>query len=161
MLQATQQGQWRQQLDAGCRQFDGQRQPLQTGADRRHGVRISCGQLKIGLDGSSSLQEKRHGRHLRQVLACRKLWEIGDGQGGHGEFVFSRQMQGSAAGDQYVQVGAGSKQDGECCRGSDHLLEVVQQQEQVAVTQSRLQLLKQGTIKSFPQSERLGNGRDD
>ena len=150
MLQATQQGLRREQLDAGCRQFDSQRQPLQTGADCRHGTRISCGQLKIGLDGPSSLQEKRHGRHLRQVLAFGKLWEIGDSQGGYGEFVFSRQMQGSTAGDQHVQAGARSEQDGECCRGSYHLLKVVQQQEQVVVTQSRLQLLKQGTIKSFP-----------
>jgi hypothetical protein len=41
------------------------------------------------------------------------------------------------------------------------VLEVVQQQEQVALPQSRLQLLEQGTIRSFPQSERLSNGRND
>src|SRR5207248_6039726 len=42
-----------------------------------------------------------------------------------------------------------------------YLLEVVQQQQQVTVTQSRLQLLEQGTIRSFPQFERLGNGGYD
>src|SRR5207237_1226641 len=77
------------------------------------------------------------------------------------ELVFSRQMQGGAAGDQHVQAGTGSEHIGQGGRGSHHLLEVVQQQQQVALTQRRLQLLEQGTIKSFPQSERLGNGRDD
>jgi hypothetical protein len=70
-------------------------------------------------------------------------------------------MQGGAAGNQQVQAGTGSEQGSQGGRSSYHLLEVVQQQEQVAVTQSRLQLLEQGTIPSFPQSKRLGNGRDD
>src|SRR5256884_601844 len=109
-------------------------------------------------------KEESHSRnccYLRQVLAFAKLWEIGDGQGRHGELVFSRQMQGGAAGDQHVQAGTGSEHIGQGGRGSHHLLEVVQQQQQVALTQRHLQLLEQGTIKSFPQSERLGNGRDD
>ena len=49
---------WREQFDAGCRQFYRQWQTIQAYADLDDGPGVGIGQLEVGLDGLGALEEE-------------------------------------------------------------------------------------------------------
>ncbi len=99
-----------QQLDTRRRQFDGERQAVQTRTDLGDGAGIGLGQLKGRLDGLGTLHEEAHGSDLREGLCVFELCEVRLGERRHRECIFAGEVQGSPAGYQEMQAGARDQQ---------------------------------------------------
>src|SRR6266849_6309043 len=99
--------------------------------------------------------------HLRQGL---RLWQLRAVRGGprrYREFILAGEVQSGPAGDQQAQVRAGEGQGRHLRGGSSHLLEVIQQQQQVPLAQELQHVIREGAVSGFPQAERLSDGRQD
>jgi hypothetical protein len=73
--------------------------------------------------------------------------------------VLALQPEWGAAGYQQAQVGAGGQEISKLRCSSQHLLEVVEQQQDGLIPEGLLHFLKHWMRSTLPQSERLGNGR--
>ncbi len=69
------------------------------------------------------------------------MLQVGHGQRWYGEFVFALQVQHRPAGHQDLQPGTGREEFGEQGRGLQHLLEVIQEQQQLFVPQEGFELV--------------------
>jgi hypothetical protein len=108
LLQASEQGIGRQDLDARRSQLDGERQAVEAAADLGHGP---VGR-KIGADGPCALVEERH----RVVL----------GQWRDRILLLQGQVERLATGGDELEVARGSGQLGKARRAVEHLFDVVQ-----------------------------------
>ena len=130
-----------EQLHTCCRQFDGQGQPIQASTDLRDGSDIVPGQLKVGLNCLRALEEEHDRCILRAVLALGKLREVRHCKRWDREFLFTIDAQHSPAGHQHLELGTKHQQIGKLRCRIHHLLEVIQQQQEMLILQIRLQLL--------------------
>ncbi len=151
----------RQELAAASGQFDGQRQPVQMHTDLGDGAGIGRGQLKGGLDGLRAQHKQTHRGLLHERLRRELLCEIGHREQRDWKLVLSGEVKGGPAGDEYAEARTGGEQRRELRCPLDHLLEVVQHEQQVPLAQRGLHLFLRGDICNFPQAECLGNGRHD
>src|SRR5437588_3638552 len=86
------------------------------------------------------------------------MLEVGQCQWGDRKIVFTLYMQHSATGDQYLEEGTGCEQFREPGCSQEHLLKVVEQQQQVLVSLSRFQEGEQRLIAALFESEFLSDG---
>jgi hypothetical protein len=136
-----------QQLDPGGRQLDGQRQPVQSGADVGHCRCIRRGDDKVRLGCCGALGEQR------DSVAARQWGDV--------VLLLPRDVQGLSAGHDHLQPGTGDQQAGDERRGRDQVLEVVQQEQQLAVLELLSQALLQRLPAGLPDPECPGDGRPD
>ena len=85
----------------------------------------------------------------------------GSVNGATGKRLSPRTRQGVAARRQHAQVGAGLQQFGEQRCGGDHLLAIVQDQQEVAVAEGVVQQADQRLAGHLRQRQRLGERRAD
>ncbi len=97
---------------------------------------IGLGQLKGGQNGPGALNEKRDRGIPAQRRALRQLIEAGQAERWHREFVFSAEVQHSAARHHYFHTRAGHQYLLDERGRRHHLLKVIQQKEKMLLAQS-------------------------
>ena len=75
--------------------------------------------------------------------------------------MLGRKVQHRPAGDDDLQVGTGGEEAGDTRRGPDDLLEIVEDQQHVAVLEEGDEHLLERTVAQVSQTERLGDRGDD
>ena len=130
-------------------------------ADLGDGAGIGRGHTKGRLDGLRAQHKEAYCSLLREHLRRKLLRKIGHRERRDRKLVLSGEVEGGPAGDKQAQARTGGEQGSELRCPLDHLLEVVQQQQQVPLAQSGLHLLFWGECCNFPQAKCLGNGRHD
>lgn len=160
-LQARQQRVRRRDPDAGGGQLQRERQSVHPPADRRHRRGVPFGENEIRLDRRRRLHEQGDGGVRRERVQRRQALRVRRHQGGDGDHAFGPQAQRRSAGHDYGQPGTGGDEIGQQRRGRGHLLEVVQQQEHLAITQGGGKAGRQRPRSSFRDAERLGDGGGD
>ena len=118
----------REDVDAGSRQLDRQRQTVQAGTDLGHGRRVLVGHLEIGFDPYRSLDEERDRLVLREALGTFVEARIGRGEGWHRVFSLPVDPQSAATGRQDREPRRGCKQLCDARGGISNLLEIVEDQ---------------------------------
>src|SRR5260370_30747672 len=126
MLQTCQEGMWWEQVDAGCRQLDGQWEPIQASANGCYAASVGICYMEIGLDGLRPLNEEGHRRVLGQLLTPGEMGQVWQLQWRDGEIVFNTNVQNSAAGYQQLEVRAVSQEFQKFRRCRHNLLKVVE-----------------------------------
>jgi hypothetical protein len=104
-------------------------------ADLGDGVGIGLSQLKISLDSLCPLDEKTYRCYTCQIRKYGKLREVGHGQGRDSELMFPRKVQSGPAGYENAEVVAGCQQISQLRCSRHHLLEVVEQQQELLLPQ--------------------------
>src|SRR6266511_1984401 len=112
--------------------FHRQRQAIQPVADLGYGQGVRVRDREIGFGGPCPRDEQTQRFVLRNYVAFLSSMVVRrrQRQRWHRELVLAVQVQGRAAGDERLQPWRGGQQIGDQRRGVDHLLEVVQQQQQ-------------------------------
>jgi hypothetical protein len=158
MFQPGQQGLRREQLDAGSGQFDGERQAIQVCTNLSESRGVGRGHLERRLNSLGTLEEEGNGGIVRQGIYGGKLFKIRERQWRNGKLVFPLDVQGGATGDQDAEVWATGQQVRQLwCRWQE-LLEVVEQEQQVLVSQKCFEEVQQGSRSTLFEVERLGDG---
>nr|WP_254431221.1 hypothetical protein [Agromyces sp. Marseille-P2726] len=122
-----------------------QRDAVQRGGDRRDCRSIRRGSFEGGFDGPRTLQEEAGGREIGQRSKFDALL-AGDVQ----EHSTRREHRHPRAGEKSPDLR----------RGLDHLLDIVQHEQQPPIGQCRAELLVERAISGVPDAERLSNRRD-
>ena len=130
LVKPRRQGLRRQQPDPGRGQLDGQRQPVQPAADLRDRRRVAAGQLEARVRGVRPLGEQAHRGVAPQLFGVRGRAGGRDRQRRHRELVLAGQPQHRPAGHQHHQARSGRQQPGQQRSRPQHLLEIVQRQQQ-------------------------------
>jgi hypothetical protein len=118
------------------RQFDRQRDAVQTTTGLRDGSGVLSGQAEVGSMGARPLQEQPHGVILRDdrrkvFLSGRQLIRIRRQQRGHAPGMLAGNMERFPAGCQYLHLRTGAQQGLRQRRAGLHdMFTVVQKQEQ-------------------------------
>ena len=128
-------------------ELDAQWQAIDAFADRRHGRRVLSGEQKASAHGPCPLGEQLYG--------------VGFAEGCQGISLLARDVQQLTAGDQHLQPRAGTQQRGDLRSGGDDVLEVVQDQQQVAFRKGVHQLLERFASGLFLEPQRLCYGWQD
>ena len=110
MIESVKQSLRAKHLDTGCRQFDRQRQPIESQTDLGDGRSIVRRQVKIGSDGLCPLNEQVHRCNMCEPSFIWEVPGIRQGEGWNGELVFGAQAQDFSARDKNLQIGAGFQQ---------------------------------------------------
>ncbi|CAA9289353.1 MAG: hypothetical protein AVDCRST_MAG77-4527 [uncultured Chloroflexi bacterium] len=131
-----------EQLGPRRRQLQGQGQPVEPGADLRHLARRVRAEPEVRLHRAGALDEQRHRRHARQLRRRREPLRIRHRQGAHGQLPLAVHVQRGAARGEYPQAGAGGQQLPDVLRRGEHMLHVVQHEQDGARSQLRRQLLQ-------------------
>ncbi len=149
-------------------QLDRQGQAVETAAQFGHGRSVGGIQLEAELGAAGPLHEQRHRRATGQIGQLRRAPgrfarpHFGrHGQGRHVIHVLGAQPKGGPAGRQHFQRRRAQQQSGHIASGFDHMLEVVQHQQELFAAQVMRQLLPGGRVDAGMQAERLGDGRAD
>ena len=139
-LQAGQERRRRQEPAPGGGQLDRQRQAVEPPADRFHRRRVRLVQRESGAHRLGALGEQAHGVGAERVVLVLEGWSRRDGalrvgpgrypQRRHLEGVLCGEPQHRPAGDQHGEARAGRQQVRQRQRGRQHVLEVVQHQQQ-------------------------------
>src|SRR5260370_36235945 len=108
------------------------------------------GLVEIGLDGLRALDEGGERRIMREGLALWNMHEVGHREWWDRELLLARDVQDGTTGHQQLYSSVGLQQLYQEWGSSDHLLEVVQQQQQVLLSQIRLQVFHGWSISRFP-----------
>src|SRR5205807_10009386 len=96
---------------------------------------------------------------LREYCEIRQLFGIGQRQWWHDELVLGSHVQHLPARHQYLELWASHEQGCYLLCRAHHLLEVVQQQQHVLLSQFFLQAVLERLANSFPEAERLDDCR--
>ena len=136
---------WQQFAPRRC-QLQGQWQPIQPDADLGYCNRVVLRECKIWLHHLRTLNEKGDRSVLQQLLMCWQVERIGQGEGRNRKLVFPLYVQGRPAGHQDIDEWTGQQQFNQRGRGLEDLLKIIQQQQEVFVTQERFERLEQRTF---------------
>ena len=166
----------RQELDARRGKLDGQRHPVQPRGDpadrRRVGVReLEGGSHRAGtgheqLGRFEPLQRCRgHGAQFGRQVQAFELREARGirwrGQSGHGELLLAVDAQRSPAGDEDPQARRAGEHLGQHRGRVDHLLEVVEDEQHLAVAQRLGDAVDHGPVRLVGHADRSSDGRRD
>ena len=155
-FEAREQRLCRQQAYPGRCQLDRQRQPIKTRADRRDGRCIDCRDGEVDLDRARPVDEQPHrlvpaelivGRH--RLPRQRERWDR--------DVVFAIDTQQRPARHQDLEPASARQQLGDQRRGLEHLLEVVEHQQEVPVVQEALQGVEERAVAGLAKAECLGD----
>ena len=162
MLQGVEQGPRGEERDPGGGQLEREGQPVQAPADAGHGGGVGVRQFEGGVDRLRPVDEQAHrlradaGRPARRGGARpggRK------GEGRDGEAVLSGQAQRGAARRQHREPGAGRQELPDRRGGIEHVLAVVEHQEQAHGPQRGAQRARRRPPRRPPHPHRRGDGR--
>ena len=132
MLEAVKEGLGRQEVAPGCRQLDGERQAIQLLADRRHRGRVLRGYGKVILRRTGPRGEESHRIVLTEVLDGREVSKIRDRKGRDAHIMLTVDTQHRSARDEDLESRARGEEIGNERRCGQEMLEVVENQEQLA-----------------------------
>ena len=135
-LQPRQQRPRRQQLDPRGGELQRQREPVQAGADRRHGRGVGGGDPEPRPDGPRPRDEQPRRVEPRQVGGRRRAAGVGERQRRDGELVLPGQAERRPAGRQDGEAGAGDQQLGHRGRPGQQVLHVVQEEQGLPAPQA-------------------------
>ena len=158
LLQPGQQGNGRQHVDPGGGQFDRQRQAVEAAADRGGRGRVN-GQIRVLGERAGGEERDRRGGAQRRLGWLLGL--SGHRQRRDGDHLFAGEAQPRPAGRQYRQRRADGKEIGDQWRGVDHLLEVVQHEQNPPSAQEGAQPLHDRRLAAFDHAERPRDRRPD
>src|SRR3989442_1559990 len=136
----------RQQFAPRRCQLQGQGQPVQPDADLGYSSRVVLRKDKSGLHGLRTLNEKGDRRVVQKLLMCWQMEWIGQGERRHRKLVFPLHVQDRSAGHQNRDGGTGQEQFNQRGRSCEDLLKIIQQQQEVLVTQERFERLEERTF---------------
>ena len=141
-------------------EFDGERQPVKSPADVRHGLRVVLAQCESGPDRLRSSHEEHHRRGRpdlwQQADSCPRQCQWQDR-----EFLLTGDMERHAAGDQHPEFWQALQEVGELVGSRDNVLEIVEDQQDSLTTESQFQALGAGAISSLTDTDHAGNRRYD
>ena len=161
MVQPWQQGLRLQQLGAHRGELDGQREPVQVMTDRGHRGGVLIGEREIGSGGLRPLDEQGHRRHRGE---SRRGWlddRVGHGQRQDRKLLLPAQAQGGAAGHQHLEHGTAGQQLGDLRARAQHVLEVVEHEQQPAGRHVLGEAVHQHAIAEVLQTQHPRNRRHD
>src|SRR5215471_12001487 len=161
MIQSSEQGLGRKHLDACCRQFDGQWQPVESQADQGNGRCIVRRHVKIGLDGLRSLEEQVHRGNVWKRLCIGKLPGIGERQGWDDELLFATQAQHLATRNEKLEIGAGFQEFSKQRGSLDDLFKVIKNQEPLLVNLRKLEEFQERLSAALHEPQAVSDDRDD
>jgi hypothetical protein len=148
-------------VDPGGSQFDRQGQAIQPPADGGDIGRVGIGQGEPRFGGAGPGHEKAAHLGGRHLLDRRPPGLAGHGQGGDRIGLLAGEVEHDPAGDQQLEPGRGLEQGRQIRRRLDHLLEVVQHQEQVLIGQRTPERLDQGRVDLLLDPAGLGDRGED
>jgi hypothetical protein len=160
LSQTREQCLWREQPGACRCQLDRQGKPIQACTDLRDCWGVVVGDLEVGLDGLGALDEQRHGLILRERHRVRKVLGVWQLQHRHRKLALGSYVQRLPACDKHFEPWAGAQQLSHLRGSAHHVLEVVQQQQQVSFSQRGFEVFQLRLACHFPYSKRLGDRRD-
>ena len=134
-VQARQERRQGEELGARRGELDRQRQAVEAAADGGEGrhVGICRGEARVG--GLRPFEEEGGSGELRQVGEGSRLLRLRQGQGRDEEFVLAPDLQRHPAGHQELHSRAGGEKLGQGGHGRDDLLQVVEDEQDLAVAQ--------------------------
>src|SRR5262249_32040802 len=139
----------------GC-ELDSQRQSFEPDADVPDQGGIVVGQVEIGFDCPSPVDEEQDSRRLSDKCAIlgRRRWR---GERRDGPLGLPTQMKRLTAGDEDLQCGTEHEEvrDEPCSR--DYLLEVIQHERQLPYLEIQLKGFDQWLVAGVANPEGLGN----
>ncbi len=156
VVEAGEQGGRGEELAARGGQLEGERQAVEAHTDRGHGGGVIGRQREGGVGGAGPLREEGHGFGLGQLVPRRQRLQPGQPQRRHGELLLLVQAQHRAAGDQQLEP-RGLEQAGDGGGGVNHLLEAVQEEQDLLPGQVVAQPIGQSTARRLVQAQRLGD----
>ncbi len=159
-LQAIGERRGREQAQPGCRQFDRQRQTIQTGADLGNRGGIPRVQGKGGVGGLSAHGEERD-RLVANNVRQRLVPGFRQRQRRYRGILLTRHPEHCPAGHECLQARARAQEVGDVWRGFDDLLEIVEDEEQVFRPQRGGELFRRRPVGEFAQAQGVGDRRDD
>ncbi len=165
-----------QQLDARGGKLDRERHPVEPCADRSHRGRVLVGDAEPGANGDRPLDEQTDRRVLtqrdqvdgpipaasRDPLDAGFLAQVGRRrQAGDLVLLFARDVQHGTARHDRLHLRGGAQQVGHDRRGCDHLLEVVEDQQEALVTQPVGERFVDRACRALGDAEGGGDARGD
>ena len=141
-------------------QLDGQREPVDAGADGGDGGGVLLRDGEVGPDGPRPLDEEGDRLAAGERLRRGRALGVGERQRGHRVLALGGQAERGAAGGEHPQARRGRQQVGHDRRGVRHLLEVVQDQQQALGLEVARERLAQGFAGDLPDTERPGDGTE-
>jgi hypothetical protein len=119
------------------RQLDRQRQPVEAPAEGGDGGGVGIGQREGRIGGAGTLDEERDRRSLRQDVETGPCLVGRQWEGRDGVLLLAGEAEPRPARRQDVQGGAGGEESGEVRGGLDEMLQVVENQQELAIVQRR------------------------
>ena len=133
-----------QDLGPGGGQLDGQRQPVQPGADLRHRLGVLLGQLEAGPHRLGPLDEQPDRVGPAKGLGVGGPCRVGQGQRRHHQLLLPPERERDPAGGQHREPRRGGEQLLDHRAGLPHLLEVVGHEQELPVAEVVAQRLQDG-----------------
>ncbi len=143
------------------RQLEGEGETVQATADAGHGGDVLRRAQGVDTRFVPPLHEQVDRGVGESGDAIEDRIRLRDGQGRDRDDVLAAQPQPGAAGDQRLEAGAGAQQIGQVCARGENLLEVVQDQQHLAVAQRGLQGRQRWLTARVAQAECGGDGGHD
>jgi len=120
-----------QRLDLRGRQLQCQGQTVQAHADLGHGLRVGGGQGERAIDRLCPGQKQHDGGRHRHRRRLQRTAQVGHPQRRDGQLMLPAEAQRFAAGDQDLELGGRGDQDRHVGGGVHHMLEAIQDQQEV------------------------------
>ena len=147
----------REEVEAGGRELDCKRQPVEAAADLGDRGGVVVGQPEVRPDAASPLDEQLDRLELAEVVgrgARRSRWER---QRRNRHHVLASHAQRLAARHEHLQARAVGEQPDERRRGNRHLLEVVEDDQDLLRAELAAQLVERRALGGVAEADR---GRD-
>ena len=162
LLEPGQERRRRQDLHPGRGKLDGQRQAVEAAADGGDGGGVCCSQREVRQARLRALDEERDRGDPRQLLeSAAERSAAGSGRGGTGNSRSPRTCSGSRLVARMVSSGQAASKRGHVRRGLQHLLAVVEDEQQPLAGEVSGQRVAQRLPGDLPHAERGGNRRYD
>src|SRR3990170_2986423 len=145
----------------GRRQFDREGKAIQPAADLHNGRRAPLIYRESGLHRTCPLDEEGGGRVSRQcvvIRSCRCVWQR---KGGEVVSMLPTDVQRLPAGDEELDVGTGRQQIGHVRSGYNNVFQVVQEKQEVSVSEESLEAFQRREIGMVDHAQRLGDRIQD
>jgi hypothetical protein len=149
----------RERPQPGGGQLQRQREAVEAGADLDHGLPVRLGEGEARVGGACPVDEQRDRIGPRQVRQWQRRTGCGDRQWRDGQQLLAGDPQRGATGGEDLQCRAGGEEGGDAGGGLDHLLDVVEEKQELTGLERRRHRRGQWPVSAFAHAERLGDRR--
>ena len=122
-----------ERTDARRGQLNREREPVQAEADLRDGLSVLAREREVRGGGVSALHEQSHGLGGLDFCEIRPTFQVGESERRNGIRVLPGQMERCPARRQDAKPRGRCEQAGDCRRGCEEVLEVVQDEQELLV----------------------------